>query len=552
VAVALPRFTRILAAIGIAAVAGAGVQTLAVLQPADAATLTGIDVSRWDHPNGAAINWPKVKSAGRSFAIIKATEGTTYVNPYFASDIAQARSAGLVVGAYHFAQPRLPISSAAADARHYVRTVGSFRSSNLLPPILDLECSGTGTCTYGRTLSVNEMRQWTQLWLDTAESMTGRTPILYTYDSFWRNALGNSTAFTRYPFWYARYTTVTPTASMLPGGWSRWTFWQYTSTQSTPGLPRTGAVGDVNRFNGSLDSLKALANGSRAIGLSAASRNPIVSASGDRWAKLNWSAPSDSRGAPVLDYTVQIDGKAPVVTPNRTFVATGLTAGDHSVVIRARTVAGSGEAAVMTLPIDDEGAAPPASRTNIALGVTTKLPAGSSTSATVRLTRSDTGQAVAGATVVWARTPKRGSAPAPITLTTRGDGSAFVTLKYGVNTTNRVSFAGSYGQPAARATKTTSVVAWLSAKMVPTTVRRGQVAVLQVSTSYLFAGATVQRQDLVRGRWRTTSSRVINKDGKASFGMAYTTPGTKTFRLILKSTDAHWGTTSAPVRLTVR
>ena len=40
--------------------------------------------------------------------------------------------------------------------------------------------------------------------------MTGRTPIIYTYPYFWRNAMGGSTAFTSYPLWIASYSTAAP------------------------------------------------------------------------------------------------------------------------------------------------------------------------------------------------------------------------------------------------------------------------------------------------------------------------------------------------------
>src|SRR5512135_2931413 len=38
----------------------------------------GPDVSGWQHPAGAAINWAKVRAAGASFAFVKVSEGTGY------------------------------------------------------------------------------------------------------------------------------------------------------------------------------------------------------------------------------------------------------------------------------------------------------------------------------------------------------------------------------------------------------------------------------------------------------------------------------------------
>jgi lysozyme len=68
-------------------------------------TTKAIDVSSWQHPGGAVIDWHAVKEAGYDGVWIKCTQGVTYVNPYFHADAADALAAGLVVGAYHFAEP---------------------------------------------------------------------------------------------------------------------------------------------------------------------------------------------------------------------------------------------------------------------------------------------------------------------------------------------------------------------------------------------------------------------------------------------------------------
>lgn len=65
--------------------------------------LKAIDVSAWQHPNGAAIDWPQVRASGVTGVVIKATQGVWYRNPDFHADAAAAAAAGLVVGAYHFA-----------------------------------------------------------------------------------------------------------------------------------------------------------------------------------------------------------------------------------------------------------------------------------------------------------------------------------------------------------------------------------------------------------------------------------------------------------------
>src|ERR1700709_2017890 len=74
-----------------------------------AAQLSGIrgpDVASHQHPGGYVINWSRTEAAGAKFAFVKATEGRTYTNPYFASDFASVVSVGMVRGAYHFARPK--------------------------------------------------------------------------------------------------------------------------------------------------------------------------------------------------------------------------------------------------------------------------------------------------------------------------------------------------------------------------------------------------------------------------------------------------------------
>nr|MBF6558608.1 glycoside hydrolase family 25 protein [Acidimicrobiales bacterium] len=52
-----------------------------------------------------AIDWEAVAGDGMTFALVKATQGVGYVNPWLARDLDEARAAGLLVGAYHFVTP---------------------------------------------------------------------------------------------------------------------------------------------------------------------------------------------------------------------------------------------------------------------------------------------------------------------------------------------------------------------------------------------------------------------------------------------------------------
>lgn len=216
-----------------------------VLAPGAQASGTpqGPDVSVYQHDTGRPIDWGAVRRAGQSFTFIKATGGRSRVDPWFAREWAAAGRAGIVRGAYHYADPS---SSADAQAALVVKTVGTTREAGDLGIALDLEDSGG--------LAPAQLVAWAHAFLDGVERRTGRLPVLYTYVSFWQDRMGASTAFGAYPLWLARYG---PRPGPLPG-WTQWTFWQHSSTSHLPGI--VGYV-DHNVMCCSAGTLAALADG---------------------------------------------------------------------------------------------------------------------------------------------------------------------------------------------------------------------------------------------------------------------------------------------------
>jgi lysozyme len=209
---------------------------------------TGVDVSGWQHPYGADIDWEAVRWDAGSFVFIKATEGTWFVNPYFEDDWDDSRSVGMVRGAYHYARPSTRPGSAAEQARHFANIVGDLRGRGELPPVLDLEVTGG--------LTPAELVQWTRTWLRTVRQLTGRRPIIYTYPAFWRTAMGDTRAFAdKHRLWIADWSAET--APRLVGGWDDWTFWQHSSRGSVSGI---SARVDLDRYNGTHRELRQLAN----------------------------------------------------------------------------------------------------------------------------------------------------------------------------------------------------------------------------------------------------------------------------------------------------
>jgi lysozyme len=203
---------------------------------AGAEALSGLDVSD-DQPN---TNWQSVHSAGKSFALVKATEGTTFTNPDFATDWAALKTVGMIRGAYHYFHPSLdPLS----QANYYLSKIGTLSAGDL-PPMFDWEETDG--------LSASAQIAAAVVWLTRVESVTGKTPMIYVDPSFW-NALGNPIEFASYPLFIANYEVACP---QIPPPWSTFTFWQQGSGH-VAGV-QTNAV-DLDLFNGNEAQLESFA-----------------------------------------------------------------------------------------------------------------------------------------------------------------------------------------------------------------------------------------------------------------------------------------------------
>ena len=229
--------------------ASAQAQTLAAAAAPAGYPITGIDVS--SHQGN--VDWTKVAATGTDFVYVKATEGGTYVNPYFAQQYGGAKAKGLYVGAYSFARPDGdPLTAAAAfwnNARYA-------KDGKTLPLMVDIEWPYTSGGSYvapypcyGKTPA--QMVAWLKSFVGDLESRSGRKTMIYTATSWWNQCTGSSTAFSDQYLFIARYSS---TAGTMPAGWPGWTLWQYSSDESV--LP-----GDQDVFFGTQAQLQQLANG---------------------------------------------------------------------------------------------------------------------------------------------------------------------------------------------------------------------------------------------------------------------------------------------------
>jgi GH25 family lysozyme M1 (1,4-beta-N-acetylmuramidase) len=233
--------------------------------------LEGIDVAAYE-PN---TDWTKVKAAKRSFAFIKATEGTTYKNSYFDQDWKGTKAVGILRGAYHFFHVNVdPV----AQADFFVQKMGALVPGDL-PPMLDLEVRDGQSAS---TTLANAKK-----WLARVEQTTGRKAVIYTYPDMWLNQLGDPTGFGAYPLAMASFGSCPP----LPKSWQHITFWQYSESGTVSGVNNAGAT-DLDRFYGTMADLVALANGGAA--------NPDLGSPGDGGVASDAGSGSDAAIAPEM------------------------------------------------------------------------------------------------------------------------------------------------------------------------------------------------------------------------------------------------------------
>ena len=200
--------------------------------------MDGIDVSY----HQGAIDWGRVAGAGKRFAFVRATAGTLTADTMYGANRSGARTAGLTIGTYHYANPDTAPNDAANEASWFLRNATI--ASGDLRPVLDLEVSNG--------LGSTALIAWAQTWLEQVTQATGVRPIIYTNAGFWSGSMSNTDWFARNGYavlWIAHWTSASQ-PNVPAGAWAGngWTFWQYSSTGTVPGV--TGAV-DLDRFNGS-------------------------------------------------------------------------------------------------------------------------------------------------------------------------------------------------------------------------------------------------------------------------------------------------------------
>lgn len=183
------------------------------------ASYRGIDVSNWS----GYINWREVRDAGIEVAIIQASEGTFYRDPYLHEFYNGAKENGIKVGFYHFFNPgSSPTPS--EQARYFVDTIRGLDSD--LKLVLDLEQTG-GLDNYEVTRQAIEF-------LEEVRNYSGLDVAVYTYTNFAQYNLYEGLGLSEYPLWIAQLSEGGPSPNPIWG--NKYVAWQYSDTGRVRGI----------------------------------------------------------------------------------------------------------------------------------------------------------------------------------------------------------------------------------------------------------------------------------------------------------------------------
>jgi lysozyme len=197
-----------------------------------AQTAVVLDLSHYD----PAENYDAVKASGIVGIIYKGTQGTGYRDPTYTGQQAAAKAAGLLWGAYHFAE--------ASDPEQQARNLLQYT----YPDPDELFCLDWED--YGdNTMSVKQAKQWITI-VERALNRPGEC-VIYSGNTV-KELLGNTVDpfFGSRRLWLAQYGSM----PVVQASWSTYWLWQYTDQGSCPGV--NFAV-DENCYDGPTSDLIA-------------------------------------------------------------------------------------------------------------------------------------------------------------------------------------------------------------------------------------------------------------------------------------------------------
>ena len=200
-----------------------------------------IDVSHHNAEKGLPLAfYQTVKASGVQGVVVKVSEGQTYRDPAASVNIANAKAAGMVVSAYHFAR-YTSVASAKAEAQAFaakLKTVG-FDAKKDGYVVVDVEAENLSS-------SPALLTQYTNAFTDEMKSLGYPKVDLYTGSAFYNSRLQPSKLSVDKP-WLARYPLYPETGQPAPVFSNGKGAWQWASDYVFPGMAQYG------RFDVSVD-----------------------------------------------------------------------------------------------------------------------------------------------------------------------------------------------------------------------------------------------------------------------------------------------------------
>lgn len=204
----------------------------------------GLDLSRYNK-----VDFSKLKAGGYYYVILKASEGSSWVDPKFDEFYKAALSEGLYVMAYHFFRD---YNTSTDQGSHFLTTVDGLLNATdgKTRLFIDVEANN------GISQSLRSQRL-----LNLGNYIKDRQKVPGFYSSYylWNSLVGNVSWISNFYQWVAHWTPASE--PLLPPGWTvdKTLFWQfgiYPTYSWTPSVPGAESAVDVDRFYGGVDDLK--------------------------------------------------------------------------------------------------------------------------------------------------------------------------------------------------------------------------------------------------------------------------------------------------------
>lgn len=214
----------------------------------------GVDVASYQSTDMAVYH-----KAGASFAIVKLTEGTDYVNPRASKQVDSSRANHLYTHAYHFARFGSSVSQAQKEAAYFIEEAKKEDISQKRMLWLDWEAGSGNVVTGPKAANTAAILAFMD-----AVKAAGWRPGLYSGASLLRTAIDTAQVVKKYGtcLWVASYPTMAAVSTADFGYFPSMdgvAIWQFTSNWHGLNVDGNVALVDLNQDDSQATEQKKVA-----------------------------------------------------------------------------------------------------------------------------------------------------------------------------------------------------------------------------------------------------------------------------------------------------